>query len=129
MSRAGNFSCPVLAGVVFLANINPKGVDSQDDMLHALQVWYCCPLPPGGTHKHSARRLQLETEGSLLAALIGQDAASSPVCRAFDGLRDARSLGDAVKKGGPSLPRLGAPASYHPCSICSQTCKGGCICF
>ena len=38
VSRAGNFSCPVLAGVVFLANINPQGVESQEDMLNALQV-------------------------------------------------------------------------------------------
>ena len=53
----------------------------------------------------------------MFAVWNGQDAASSLACKAFDGLRDARTLGDAVKKGGSvvhACMNFTSDACFHP---------------
>jgi hypothetical protein len=42
ISRAGSFSCPVRAGVVFLASYNPDALPGQEAIVQALQA--CCRL-------------------------------------------------------------------------------------
>ena len=41
VSRAGQFSCPVLAGVVFLAHFDGDAVSSPQEVFDALQVQQC----------------------------------------------------------------------------------------
>ena len=38
VSRAGHFSCPVLAGVIFVANCNPYMCRSTEDVKRSLMV-------------------------------------------------------------------------------------------
>ncbi|CAK0756367.1 hypothetical protein CVIRNUC_002449 [Coccomyxa viridis] len=64
VSRAGQFSCPVLAGVVFLAHFDGDAVSSPQEVFDALQA-----------------------------------ARDSPVCKAFNGLKDEKAMSQAVRKG------------------------------